>query len=89
MFYIRSDSPEDWRKLLADPKIHWRDGYSAKSLAYAWQLANGFPRKVKRMFQDTIIEELKRNRVHLWATRVPDRFAWWQAAISKRHFCAS
>jgi len=45
--FIPATSPEDWRQLLADPEKHWRRGYSARSLAYCWQEANGFPPDVR------------------------------------------
>ena len=46
-FFIPATRPKDWRQLLAEPTKHWKTGYSAKSLAYCWQKANGFPRSVK------------------------------------------
>jgi len=46
--HVPTKSPEDWRALLADPVKHWRKGYSAMSLAYCWEEAQGFPREVKR-----------------------------------------
>lgn len=39
--------PEDVVSHLAQGERHWRDGYSAKELAYAWATANGFPRSVR------------------------------------------
>ena len=51
--YIPATEPEDWRSLLADPQKHWRDGYSAKSVAYAWQQAKGFPREIQRVFENS------------------------------------
>jgi len=50
-FYIPSNSPEDWKSLLADPDKHWRTGYSAKALAYSWQEAGDFPHSVKKVFK--------------------------------------
>lgn len=50
-FYIPTQSAEDWRQLLADPEKHWRDGYSAKSLATSWQGAAGFPTEVVASFR--------------------------------------
>ena len=50
---IPATSPEDWRKLLADPDKHWRTGYSAKALAYCWQAVQGFPPDVRRVFADS------------------------------------
>ncbi len=48
--YVPTESPEDWKKLLAEPDKHWRKGYSARTLAYCWQNASGFPRSVKSVF---------------------------------------
>jgi Domain of unknown function (DUF6946) len=42
--YIPADSPEDWRRFLADPG-QWRSGFSAKELAYAWSRV-GWPPEV-------------------------------------------
>lgn len=55
-FFIPTNSPEDWKSLLADPDKHWKTGYSAKALAYAWQEAGGFPRSVKRVFKNSGIK---------------------------------
>jgi hypothetical protein len=45
-FYLPSQSPLEWRKLLADP-VHWKPGFSARTLAHSWQTANGFPPEVR------------------------------------------
>jgi len=45
------NNPEEWRYLLAKPDKHWKDGYSAKLLAYCWQTANGFPGSVRNAFR--------------------------------------
>src|SRR4051812_34685849 len=34
--YIPADKIEDWKSLLADPEKHWRQNYSAMSVAEAW-----------------------------------------------------
>lgn len=52
-FFIPANNPEDWKQLLAKPDKHWKTGYSAKSLAYSWQKANGFPRSVVKVFKDS------------------------------------
>ncbi len=46
-FFAPADKPTDWQRLLADPVKHWRTGYSAKSIAYSWTEAKGFPREVQ------------------------------------------
>ena len=58
-FFIPANNPEDWKSLLAKPDKHWRTGYSAKSLAYCWQGANGFPQSVRKVFRDSRIELFK------------------------------
>jgi hypothetical protein len=40
-------SAEQWAGFLAEPTKHWRKGYSARALAYAWQEAKGFPTEVR------------------------------------------
>ncbi len=56
--YIPTKSPEDWKKLLAEPTKHWKDGYSAKTLAYCWENAIGFPKEIGRIFNDSDYTEL-------------------------------
>jgi uncharacterized protein DUF6946 len=51
--YIPANEPEDWKNFLADPDKQWRDGYSAKSLAYAWQNSDGFPKTVRMVFEQS------------------------------------
>lgn len=41
-----TSGPADWQALLADPKKHWRTGYSARTLAHSWEAADGFPDEV-------------------------------------------
>ncbi|MCA1795546.1 MAG: hypothetical protein LC660_17055, partial [Desulfobacteraceae bacterium] len=50
--YIPAKGPEDWARLLADPVKHWRTGYSARTLAYSWQSADGFPAEIKAAFSE-------------------------------------
>lgn len=46
-FYIPVNDAEQWAQMLADPVKHWRSGYSARTLAYSWQEAQGFPSEVQ------------------------------------------
>ena len=55
-FFIPTNIPEDWKSLLADPDKHWKTGYSAKALAYAWQEADDFPHSIKRVFKNSGIK---------------------------------
>jgi len=44
--YTPTQSFRDWQMLLAEPERHWKTGYSARALAYAWEEADGFPSEV-------------------------------------------
>lgn len=48
--FIPTISAEDWKDLLADPEKHWRDGYSAKSIAQSWEAQNSIPNEIKLAF---------------------------------------
>jgi hypothetical protein len=48
-----TSGPADWQKLLADPVKQWRTGYSARTLAYCWEAADGFPPEVAKALQQT------------------------------------
>jgi len=48
--FVPTSSAEDWQRLLAKPDLHWKAGYSAMTLAKAWEAAGdgGFPPEVRR-----------------------------------------
>ena len=52
-FFAPADDPADWQRLLAKPDLHWRTGYSARSIAHSWTEARGFPREVRAIFEDS------------------------------------
>lgn len=37
--FVPTTSAEDWKRLLAKPDLHWKAGYSAMTLARAWEAA--------------------------------------------------
>lgn len=43
---IPSKGPDDWQQFLAKPDLQWATGYSARTLAYAWEAANGLPPEI-------------------------------------------
>lgn len=45
--YIATNGADQWAGFLADPVKHWRTGFSARTLAHAWEAADGFPVEVK------------------------------------------
>ena len=58
-FFVRAketENPDEWQ--LAVGKSRWKTGYSAKSLAYSWEEAEGFPHSVRQVFDRSEIEAL-------------------------------
>lgn len=49
--YIRASGPDDFRSFLAEPEKQWKTGYSAKTLAYSWCEAAGFPAEIRDAFE--------------------------------------
>lgn len=48
---VPTTSAEDWKRLLAQPDLHWKAGFSAMTLARAWESARprGFPPEVSQI----------------------------------------
>ena len=46
--------------LLRDPVLHWREGYSAMSLATSWQGQDGFPVRVQQLFESSAIPSVSK-----------------------------
>jgi len=59
IFYTPADQPADWQALLAKPDLHWKTGYSARSLACSWTEARGFPSEVRAVFDGSGISALQ------------------------------
>ena len=49
--YVPSGGPGSWQALLADPVKHWARGYSARTLAHAWEAQAGFPPEIVAILQ--------------------------------------
>ena len=56
--YIPSSGASSWQQFLADPEKQWKRGYSAKSLAYSWEEADGFPKEIATALADPEITAL-------------------------------
>jgi hypothetical protein len=53
--FIPTTSVSDWVNLLADPKKQWQTGFSACTMAHAWEAANGgFPAEIGRLFDNAV-----------------------------------
>ena len=48
--YVPTLGPQSWQALLADPEKQWKTGYSARTLAYCWQDAQGLPEEIALLF---------------------------------------
>lgn len=46
--YKPTRGADDWRDFLADPVLHWKTGYSAKSMAYSWEENAGMPPRIRQ-----------------------------------------
>jgi len=56
--YVPSNSPEDWKCLLADPNKQWKSGCSAKALANEWESTVGFPNSISNVFNKSEYKEI-------------------------------
>ena len=70
--YIPAKNADQWAQFLAEPQKQWKTGYSARTLAYSWQEANGFPSEVHTVltasepFADVkLLLALPEHQVHL------------------------
>lgn len=52
-FFAPADKATDWQRLLAKPDLHWKTGYSARSMAYSWTEAQGFPREIQAILDNS------------------------------------
>jgi Domain of unknown function (DUF6946) len=57
-FYIPTEGPAAWQALLGSPETHWKTGRSARTLAYCWESAKGFPPKVSATLDGSPYDEL-------------------------------
>lgn len=53
--YTPTDGAEDWKRLLAQPELHWKVGYSAHSIAYSWESVHGLPARIAAVFADSAV----------------------------------
>jgi hypothetical protein len=52
--FVPAKTIEDWKQLL--PPEHWKDGFSAKTLALCWNEAVDFPESVRNVFKNSEID---------------------------------
>ena len=49
--YVPSSGPTDWKQFLAKPDLHWATGYSARTVAHAWETATGQPPEIQAVLE--------------------------------------
>ena len=55
-FFTSMDTLNDWRNLVVNPNKQWKKGKSACELATLWWKADGFPKKVKIILENSGIK---------------------------------
>ncbi len=58
-YLVPSSRPEDWRRFLADPGMHWVRGRSTWEVAHSWEMANGFPDPVLKLLEESDVPVLQ------------------------------
>jgi hypothetical protein len=51
--HVQSTGPEDWKRYLAKPDLHWAVGRSARSVAHSWEAQTGAPPEVEALLAST------------------------------------
>ena len=59
IIYKPTQNPDCWREFLADPDGHWKTGFSAKSMAHAWEEENGMPARIRDAIQKALSGKLE------------------------------
>ena len=49
---LPSDGPNGWKRFLAQPDLHWKTGYSARTLAHSWEAAKSIPPEVSAIMSE-------------------------------------
>lgn len=49
---LPSDGPDGWKRFLAQPDLHWKTGYSARTLAHSWEAAKSIPPEVAAIMSE-------------------------------------
>lgn len=86
--YVPATSAEQWAQFLAEPVKHWRQGYSARTLAYSWQEAAGFPAEVGAVLSSSfpaveLLLAIPEHRVPLPGGSRPSQNDIWALARSE------
>jgi hypothetical protein len=73
--FVPTESARDWKRLLAKPDRHWKPGFSAMTVAAAWEdSAPRLPKEIEAALDATRLQELARLELLL---AIPE----WQVAL--------
>lgn len=85
--YIPAKTADQWAQFLAEPEKRWKTGFSARTLAYSWQEANGFPSEVHQALASyepladiKLLLALPEHQVHLPGGSRPSQNDIWVLA---------
>ena len=59
IIYKPTRNPDCWREFLGDPEKHWKTGFSAKSMAHAWEQENGMPSRIRDAIKQGLTGKLE------------------------------
>lgn len=84
---VPSVGVSDWQKRLADPEKHWERGFSARSMAHAWEAEKGWPREIAAILSAAFGECEPLIIVPEWQTPLPggNRNSQSDAFLLARH----
>jgi hypothetical protein len=80
--FVPSTGPDSWRQLLMEPDKQWRVGYSAHSIASAWEEGAGLPGHLGTAFESVgFVEPQVLFAVPEWVTDLPDGYRGSQSDL--------
>ena len=80
--FVPSAGPDSWRQLLMEPDKQWRAGYSAHSIASAWEESSGLPKSLEAAFESVGFPDPQvLFAVPEWVTDLPDGYRGSQSDL--------
>lgn len=76
--YVPSKGADSWKEFLAQPDLHWKTGYSARTMAHCWEDANEFPKEIRNAFYSANLQlemllAIPEYKVHLDTGNAPSQ----------------
>lgn len=85
---VPSSGPDSWSAFLAEPDKQWKKGFSARTLAYSWESASGFPIEIEEVLKSSfegpeILLAIPEHQVPLPGGARPSQNDLWVLARSR------